>query len=298
MGLRRSVMAIAAALLLLAGACGDDDGGGAESTTTSPPGSESTTSTAAPTTEPAEPTPVSVYFLDGEVLKVGHGRDAEGLGVAAAALEALLDGPDADDEALGLHSEIPADTELLGMTIVDTVATVDLSGEFESGGGSLSMTARVAQVVYTASQFPSVQTVRIHIDGEAVESIGGEGVVVGDGLTRADFEFGGAIAHLTPAILVETPRPGEEVSGSIQVTGRSNTFEATLIFEVVDASGGVVIEETFATATSGTGTPGDFDETLDLPADASGDIVLLAFERSARDGERVNITEIPLRIAN
>jgi germination protein M len=289
-------MAVIAVVALVAGGCGDDD---STSPTTSPPATDpDTTTTAPPTTEPAEPTPVSVYFLDGEELKVGYVRHTEGLGVAAAALEALLEGPNADDEAFGLHSEIPEGTELLGVNIVDTLATVDLSGAFESGGGTLSMSARLAQVVYTVTQFPSIEGVRFHIDGEPVDSIGGEGLIVDRAITRADFEFEGEIYHLTPAILVESPRPGEAVSGSFRVAGRSNTFEATLNFEVVDPDGEVVIEEFFATATSGTGTPGDFDVTLDIPDGVSGAVLLLAFERSARDGERVNITEIPLRISD
>jgi germination protein M len=290
------VAGLVVAMALVATACGDDDE--TTTTTTAAPGTDTTTTTepATTTTEP-ELTPVSVYFLDGEVLKVGYVREVEPPGVAAAAIEALLEGPDADDEALGLGTAIPAGTELLGVNIVDNLATVDLSGEFESGGGTLSMNARLAQVVYTVTQFPSVELVRIHLDGEPADALGGEGLMIDRELTRADFEFGGDYETLAPAILVESPRPGEEVSGSIRVTGRSNTFEATLNFEVVDPAGDVVIEETFTTATSGTGTPGDFDATLDLPADASGDIILLAFERSARDGERINISEVPLTVA-
>jgi germination protein M len=288
------MMALITTMSLVIAACGDDEG----TTTTTAPGADTTTTTE-PTTTTTAPavTTVSVYFLDGEELRVGFGRQIEGMGVAAAAVEALLDGPNADDDTLGLTTSIPDGTTLLGLNIVDDLATVDLSGEFESGGGTLSMNARLAQVVYTITQFPSVRSVAFRIDGEDVESIGGEGLMVDRPLTRADFEFGGDYEHLTPAILVERPRPGEEVGSSLDVTGRSNTFEATLNFEVVDDDGNVLVEEFFATATSGTGTPGDFDETIELPGDVSGPIVLLAFERSARDGERINVVEVPLRFA-
>jgi germination protein M len=297
------LLAVFAALALVAGACGNDDETDPgdttepETTTTTEPSDTTEPETTTTTEDEAETTAVSVYFLDGENLKVGFVRQVEVPGVAAGALEELLAGPNSDDDGLGLTSAIPDGTELLGVNIVDTLATVDLSSEFESGGGTLSMNARLAQVVYTVTQFPSVELVRIHLDGEPADALGGEGLMIDRELTRADFEFGGDYETLAPAILVESPRPGEEVSGSIRVTGRSNTFEATLNFEVVDPAGDVVIEETFTTATSGTGTPGDFDATLDLPADASGDIILLAFERSARDGERINISEVPLTVA-
>ena len=293
-------LAVVASLLLVAAACGNDDEDPADTTppATDPTTTETTEAETTTTTEDdVEITEVSVYFFSGEELKVGYGREVEGLGTAAGALEELLAGPNADDEALGLHTEIPEGTELLGVNIVDNVATVDLSGDFETGGGTLSMSARLAQVVYTTSQFPSVEEVFIHLDGEPVEAFSGEGILIGDGLTRADFEFQGGIYHLTPAILVETPRPGDEVSDSIRTAGRSNTFEAALYFEVVDADGDVVVEETYAMATSGTGTPGDFDVTLDLPDDVPDEIVLVAYEISMEDGSRINITEVPLTVA-
>lgn len=290
-------LVLVAALVL--GACGDDDGSADSTTsTTAPDGTTSTTGSDDDTTTSTAPavSEVSVYWLDGETLRVGAGREVEGLGVAAAAVEALLEGPNADEEALGLGTAIPEGTELLGLDLVDDTATVDLSSEFASGGGSFSMNARVAQVVYTVTQFPSVRHVEFRLDGEPVEALGGEGLLLERPLTRADFEFGGEYEHLTPAILVETPRIGDEVSGSFEVAGRSNTFEATLNLEVVDGEGNVVVEERHLTATSGTGTPGDFEATIELPDDLDADeLVLLAFERSAEDGERINIVEIPLR---
>ena len=67
-----------------------------------------------------------------------------------------------------MSSAIPAGTRLLGLTIKDGVATVDLSSEFESGGGSASATIRLGQVVYTLTQFPTVKSVVFQIDGRTV----------------------------------------------------------------------------------------------------------------------------------
>ena len=84
--------------------------------------------------------------------------------------------PTLPTSGIGLGTTIPAGTTLRGLTIKNGLATVDLSKQFESGGGSLSMQLRVAQVVGTLTQFPTVKRVAFRIDGKPVESIGGEGV--------------------------------------------------------------------------------------------------------------------------
>ena len=86
-----------------------------------------------------------------------------------------------------MSTAIPEGTELHGVEINDDEATVDLSSQFQSGGGSLSMQLRVAQVVFTATQFEGVETVTILLDGDRVDGIGGEGVPSTD-LHREDFE--------------------------------------------------------------------------------------------------------------
>lgn len=290
----RTIATVCVVLLIVVG-CGDDETSATSTTTTAAPAETTTSTTAAPA---PQLTDVSVYFFSGESLAVGYGRTAEGLGVAATAVEALLAGPSADDEALGLSSAIPPGVELLGLNIVDTLATVDLSADFGSGGGSQSMNGRVAQVVYTITQFPSVRGVRINIDGEADTALGGEGLSLDHTFTRADFEFGGSHEHLAPAILVESPRPGDEVGSSFEVTGRANTFEATVNLEVVDTAGNVVVDDLFTTATSGTGTPGDFAATISLPSGGPVEIVLVVFEGSAQDGDPINVVEVPLSVVS
>lgn len=61
-------------------------------------------------------------------------------------------------------TEIPRRTRLIGVAVEGTVATVDLSSEFEGGPGQ-SLVLRIAQVVYTLTQVPGVLGVRFEIDG-------------------------------------------------------------------------------------------------------------------------------------
>ena len=244
--------------------------------------------------EPPEPeatTDVTIYLVRGEGLGVARRTVAETEAVARAALEELLAGPTDEDAEAGLATEIPEGTRLNDVSVADGVATVDLSEEFESGGGSLSMQLRVSQVVFTLTHFPTVESVEFMIDGQLVEAIGGEGIIVSPPVSRAAFAD-----NTAPAIFLETPAPWQEVSSPLRLTGMSNTFEATFLFEIVDPTGRIV-EEDFVTATAGSGTWGTFDVTIPFEIEREGVGALIVFEESAKDGSRINLVEIPLRMS-
>jgi germination protein M len=194
---------------------------------------------------------LEVWYTSGESLYLTRFRQRSTERVGAAAVSALL----TDPELEGLGSAIPRETTFLGLRIEDGIAHVDLSSEFESGGGSLSMRMRVAQVVYTLTQFPTVKGVLFELDGEPVEVIGGEGVVIDHPLTRKDY------ADLLPAILVEQPGFGQRVANPVRVSGSANVFEANVTVIVLDEAGNE-LARTFTTATCGTGCRGTFSVSV------------------------------------
>ncbi len=49
------------------------------------------------------------------------------------------------------------------------------------------MQARLAQVVYTITQFPTVKGVVFSLDGEPIDVLGGEGIIIDQPLTRRDY---------------------------------------------------------------------------------------------------------------
>jgi spore germination protein GerM len=287
--MRTRLLLLAGAALLLV-ACGSDakttSSGSSSSSTSS---SATSTTTNATTTTSGGTTTVRVYFLRDE--KVGPaGRTVAKTGAPAkAAMEELLKGPSASDDAAGLQTVIPAGTKLNDVTIEEGVATVDMSSSFGSGGGSLSIQGRVAQVVYTLTQFPTVNGVSFELDGVAVTALGGEGLVLDHPQTRADWE------GFTPAILLESPLPGDAITSPFHVTGTANTFEATLRIRLTSPDG-TVLADGFATATSGSGTRGTFDETLTFTTTAHGAATLRLFESSAKDGSEINVVEIPVQV--
>jgi hypothetical protein len=279
---RVAVRATAAALLLGALVSAGCDGGGSTSTTGTRPATTSAADTA-PTTS------VAVYYLrDGRLSPVRRTIEATPA-VARAALTELLDGPTDEETSSGLSTAIPAGTHLRDLSLADGVATVDLGGTFDDGGGSASMLGRVAQVVATLTRFPTVERVAFRIDGEPVTTLGGEGVAVDPPVDRT------AIEGQTPQILVESPLPGDTVRSPIRLRGTANVFEATVSIDVRDANG-ALLERTFTTATSGTGTRGTFDAEIPL-AGRTGPVTVVLYESSAEDGRPLHTVELPVDLA-
>jgi hypothetical protein len=140
---------------------------------------------------------------------------------------------------------------------------------FKSGEGE----ERTAETVYTLSQLDPAKPVAL----------------AGRQYKRSDFEA------LTPAILVETPLPFEAVSAPMRLTGTANTFEATFEYDLLDPAG-KVLKHDFVTATSGSGTRGTFDVRVPFEA-PNGVARLVVYERSAADGSKTHVVEIPLTLA-
>lgn len=252
---------------------------------------ESTTIPASPSPE-ASPSPtaerqVNVYFIRDEKIAAAHRLVPGSPRPATEAIQALLAGPTEAEQAAGMSTAIPEGTTLNGITIEGGLATVDLSGDFESGGGSFLMLARLAQVVYTLTQFPTVEQVRFELDGQPVEVFSSEGIVLDQPVNRAAYE------DLTPAILVETPAFGDTVSGPLQASGTANVFEATFQIEILDDAGNQLAHQV-VTATSGSGMRGTFDVTIPFEVSEPGSGTVVAYELSAKDGSRINEVRIPV----
>lgn len=245
---------------------------------------------AATTNAPADSMVVSTYFVRGEQVAPVHRTIDPTVATSRVALSELLAGPTGAEREIGFETGIPAGTELEAVSIrSDGIVMVELSPAFAEGGGSLSMQLRLAQVVFTLTQFATVTGVQLASDGEPIDVFGSEGIVLDEPLTRDDFE------DLTPAILVEDPAPFDLVGNPLRVHGTANVFEAAFMVRLTDAAGNVVAEGP-QMATSGTGTRGTFDLTIETVGATAGRAELRLWEASAQDGSDVNVVTIPLEL--
>ena len=154
---------------------------------------------------------------------------------------------------------------VLGVTapvsIADGTATVELARATPD---------QVAEIVYTLTQFPTVQ--RVNVAGRT-------------GLTRADF------AAYVPPIFVESPAPGAHVQPTFRVSGTASVFEATLVVQLV--RDGKVLSKQTVTASEGAPGRGTFTATFTT---TPGAVVVTAFAPSAEDGTPQHEVEVPVTV--
>jgi spore germination protein GerM len=204
--------------------------------------------------------------------------------------DAILALSDPDLLAEGYSTAIPDGvlTSGFGVAIDSGVATIDFNAEFESGGGSMAMFTRLAQVVYTATQFAEVDSVLFSIDGEVVDVFSSEGILLEGPQTRDDY------TGILPQIFLGTPAISEVVESPVTLSGIANVFEAVVSYEIV-ADGGVLAHG-YTMASCGTGCWGGFSVEVDFSVaeETQGEVVV--YEGSAQDGSRINELRFPVTL--
>lgn len=201
---------------------------------------------------------------------VGFTHDGEDPGVAREALTRLLTAEVPD----GLTRPIPEGTELLGAEVTGGVLLIDLSEEVRTNPGvGAEGEAILAQVLaHTGAQFPTVEAVRLLVEGEEVEELWGH--LDWSAPVEPD-EFA-----IVPIDVTEATGTDE---GTIELAGTSNTFEATMGIVVTDAAGAMV-EDTFITATCGSGCRGDWTHTVEGLSPGDHEVTLTEDDPSGGEG--------------
>lgn len=133
---------------------------------------------------------LQVYWLKGSGSKielVPSPVKLSSTGGSETSLKAALDQLMARPSNAAITTTIPQGTQVHSVTVQEDGIHVDLSQAFTTGGGSASMTARVAQVLYTATSLDPSGKVWLSVEGKPLETLGGEGLVLDQPMTRESF---------------------------------------------------------------------------------------------------------------
>lgn len=296
---RRMFMPVLVAMLVVA--CGV---AGPDVSTTATAGPSTTAPSTTPSPDPAStvPTPdlaISAWFLIDEagqegrpgpfLVPVSRGT-SETSATAAAALNALIAGPTRDElsAAPPLSSMIPPSSSLNDVTVEGGTATVDVDAAFGLADPSAAAAVRVAQVVFTLTQFPTIDEVRFLEDGAPVDVQTSQGELVGRPVNRADYRDFQAI------VSADSPAYGGPGANPLRVTGEAAVFEATFAYALTDDDGLILAEGHAMTAEGNTWAP--FDFTIEYVVDEPQLGALILWVDSAKDGSPVNVREYPVML--
>ncbi len=114
---------------------------------------------------------------------------------------------------------------------------------------------RVAQVVFTLTQFPTVDDVQFLQDGQAVSAQTSQGDQVSRPVSRDDYrEFEAIVSVVQPAY-------GGSADNPMRVVGEGAVFEAVFQYALTDSDGRILTEGTAMTTEGNTWAP--FEFTID-----------------------------------
>jgi hypothetical protein len=159
------------------------------------------------------------------------------------------------------------------VTVDGSVATVDL-GAISINVGAEAEQRAIDQIVWTLTALaPAIKSVVFTVNGKRVESFAGH--------VDTTAQFARAIGYevLNP-IQISSLNEGAQLTASLTVSGQACTFEANVVWKLLQEN--TVVKEGFTTATSGCPDRGDWSISFDnLEA---GEYTIQTVEYSAEDG--------------
>jgi hypothetical protein len=138
--------------------------------------------TAPPSTSPVPTAETMIYLVQGDHL-VGVKRLVPVPVNLGSALSALVQGARPDESARGISSSVGPQASDVTSQIEGATAVVNITDSF-LGIGAREQVAGFAQIVYTLTEIPGVENVRIHLNGQPASVPRGDGSATTDPLTR------------------------------------------------------------------------------------------------------------------
>lgn len=145
-----------------------------------------------PTSVSSTPGQYATIYLDGPGRLVAVARDLTPPVTIARVLRALADGPTSAEAAEGFKSPLSTAAPLSVVHSTSTTVVVGIATSFTSLAEQDQAVA-VAQLVFTLTVFPGIESVEIRIDGKRAKVPTASGTLSAGPLTRADYATLGPI---------------------------------------------------------------------------------------------------------
>lgn len=129
------------------------------------------------TQQPKQKQEVQICFMSDENTVHYVKREVENKTLEIAINE-LLKGPSKYETSHGVYSEIPQDVKLMWVKDENGKIIVNLTRNFEYGGGTKSIQNRIKQIKLTVDSFNLKKPVYLYLDGKQAEYMGGEGIYI------------------------------------------------------------------------------------------------------------------------
>lgn len=129
---------------------------------------------------PPKASVIAIYFTntkDGELRPI-YKTLPEGQAKINFAVKTLIAGPSIKEINQGYSSEIPKGTKLLGLRTNGSSYIIDISDDFQYGGGTESQYLRLKQLIKTIVYLKPDKPVYLYLNGKKAEVIGGEGIQI------------------------------------------------------------------------------------------------------------------------
>ncbi len=137
----------------------------------------------------------SIYFLaldsnDNGIYKKVQRELPKGKNKLEFSIEELLKGPNLMEKTTGTYSEIPKTTKLISIKQSKKRIIIDLSSDFQYGGGTDSIYSRMMQLIKTAiNNSGKNKKIYLYIEGKQINTIGGEGIMITQPLNEKSLEI-------------------------------------------------------------------------------------------------------------
>ncbi len=100
------------------------------------------------------------------------------------ALYELIRGPTESERGRGLLSAVPKNLRIRNIETKNRMVIIDFNDAIEKGANGSILLNRIDQIVFTATQFESINRIKIKINGRGKEFLGSDGLSIGGSLYR------------------------------------------------------------------------------------------------------------------